>query len=84
MLYCLPMIIASSTNLAIYGGCFVPMLTRTMANSGDIYPELVDDTNHQNQAALMSMALIGVGEIFGGMIIGNVRDRTSNKMAVLV
>jgi predicted MFS family arabinose efflux permease len=31
----------------------------------------------------MTMSLLGVGEIIGGQIIGNIRDRTSNRVAFL-
>ena len=70
MVYLLPLIVWSAMSLALFGGIFVPLLTRTMNNSGDIHPDLVNDTNKQNEAALLTMSLLGAGEIIGGQIIG--------------
>jgi len=43
MLYLMPIIIWSSVSLGVYGGIFVPLMTRTMKNSGEKYPDLVDN-----------------------------------------
>lgn len=69
--------------VSLFGGIFVPLMTRAMANSGDIHPDLESDTNNQNEAALLAMTLLGAGEILGGTIIGNIRDRTSNRTAFI-
>jgi predicted MFS family arabinose efflux permease len=84
MLYTLPIQIWSAMSVGIFGGIFVKLMTRTMAYSGDKYPQLVDDTDKQNEYALIAMALLGVGEILGGQIIGFIRDRRGNFTAYAV
>lgn len=68
---------------AVFGGVLVPLMTRTMKYSGDKYPSLVTDANKQNETALLAMTLLGLGEIFGGQFIGQIRDRKGNKAATL-
>ena len=70
-------------SISLYGGIFVPLMTRAMQNSGDLHPDLVDDTNKQNETALLAMTLLGAGEIIGGYLIGTVRDKASNKAAYI-
>ena len=83
MLYLMPIIVWSAISIAVFGGIFVPLMTRTMKNSGDNYPDLVDNKDKQNEAALIAMTLLGIGEIFGGGIIGQIRDRVSNKVSFI-
>lgn len=40
-----------------------------------MYPDLVDDPVKQNEFAFFTMTILGVGEIIGGTLIGQIRDR---------
>lgn len=48
MLFTLPLQIWSAMSIGIFGGIFVKLMTRSMDNSGDTYPELVGNEDKQN------------------------------------
>ena len=83
MLMITPMFIWSATSQTIYSGIFISLMARTMQNIGDTNPELAKDVTMQNEEALFTMIIRGLGDIVGGNLIGNVRDRISNKAAIL-
>jgi hypothetical protein len=66
MLLLQPFIVWSAISMGIYSSIFVPLITTTMKNSFDKYPDLRNDLNKQNQMALFAMIPLGVGEIIGG------------------
>jgi len=68
----------------MFGGIFVPLMTRAMQNSPDLHPELIDNTAGQNEQALLAMTLLGAGEIMGGNLVGSVRDRAGNRAALVL
>ena len=70
MLMLIPLIIYSAMNMTIFSGVFISLMTRSMANSQDIHPDLALDTKKQNHAALYAMVLRGVGDIVGGNLVG--------------
>jgi hypothetical protein len=84
MLYLMPLITWSAVSIAIFGGIFIPLMVRTMKNSVEIHPDLVDDTNKQNETALLAMTLLGAGEILGGTFIGVIRDKKGYKVALFM
>lgn len=53
-----------------------------MANSPQ-YPDLVNNTQKQNEYALITMTLLGTGEIIGAPLFGTVRDQMGNKVAIV-
>jgi hypothetical protein len=81
MMFVIPMMVSISISIGTYGGIFVPLMVRTMKNSAETFPQLIGSVNKQNEYALMSMTLLGLGEIFGGNIIGNFRDKYGNRAA---
>ena len=84
MLYLMPLITWSAVSIAIFGGIFIPLMVRTMQNSADTHPDLVDDTNKQNETALIAMTLLGAGEILGGTFVGIVRDKKGYRFALVI
>lgn len=42
------------------------------------------DKDMQNYTALYAMTLLGIGEIIGGQLIGNIRDKMNNKVAIIM
>lgn len=83
MMYLLPIILWSAASMGVYGGILVPLMTRAMDNSGDLYPGLPDDESKQNQKALFAMTLLGAGEILGGGMVGMIRDKVGNRTAYI-
>lgn len=85
MVLCQPLIIWSGISMAIFGSVFISLMTRAMENSSVAYPELADPDNDtgRNQTALLTMVLLGVGEILGGQIIGYIKDKQGVRMATL-
>ena len=65
-------------SMSMFGGIFIPLMTRAMVDNHDFD----NDKNKQNEAALYTMCLLGVGEIIGAQIVGAIRDRVSNKAAI--
>ena len=82
MLQILPLVAWSAVTLSVYQSLLIPILARAMQNSGDTHPELKSEAS-QYAKAFEAMTLIGVGELFGGMIIGNLKDRISNKCSLM-
>jgi hypothetical protein len=78
MLHLLPMMLLSSISISIYGGLFVPMITRTMHTSG------ITSQSKQNEEALVALIFLGLGEILGSIVMGMVRDRINNHFALSV
>ncbi len=46
--------------------------------------EDIKDTNKQNEMSMLAMVAFGFGEIFGGLVIGQVVDRMNSRIASLV
>ena len=86
MLTVLPMLLWNGISIAIYSNVLVSLMTRSMANSADLYPDrpdLIHDQSVQDYTALFTMCLLGTGEVFGGFLIGGIRDRFGNKICVI-
>ena len=86
MLHVMPIIIWSAISLSCYAAIFVPLLTRTMIHSYDDgqNPSL-DTESARSQQALLTIILIGVGEMIGGVgVIGPIRDKFGNRIALVV
>ena len=62
----------------------MPLMTRAMQCSEDIYPELANDSNKQNYLCFFAMSFLGFGEVFGGLALGYFRDHHGNKVSVIV
>ena len=82
MLQILPLVAWSAVTLSVYQSLLIPILARAMHNSSDTHPELKTEAS-QYAKAFETMTLIGVGELFGGMIIGNLKDRISNRCSLM-
>jgi hypothetical protein len=67
MLIYTPIIIYSSISIAFYAALFVPLLARTMDDS--LTPE------EKNAKACVVMIFIGIGEIVGSMVNGQILDK---------
>lgn len=83
MLILIPFIIWSAASLAIFGGIFVKIITRTMTYSTK-YPDLNNDKDKQNAWSLIVMTSLGVGEIIGAIGMGVIRDKMGNRFAFCV
>ena len=72
MLYLLPVTLWISFSIAIIGSVFVNLMTRSMKNYEQYFDitHLKIDDNYKNCQALYAMAILGLGEILGGHIIG--------------
>ena len=79
MVMTLPLQMWCGVSMSMFGGIFIPLMTRSMADHHDYD----DDKNRQNTAALYAMCLLGAGEIIGGQIIGSIRDRIGNNSAIV-
>ena len=82
MMMVMPLIIFSAISLSVFAGVFISLMNRCMANSLDLDPEFAN-TAHKNKTALLAMTLLGAGEIFGGLIVGRIRDTKGNRIALL-
>jgi len=88
MLWCMPLIIWSAWSLNIFAGVFIILMTRCMKASHpdcNIDPPAPDcwDDDKRNETALFTMTLLGAGEILGGGLLGWVRDKTGNRVAII-
>ena len=86
MVAVLPMTMWNGISVAIYSNVLVSLMTRSMANSADLYPnrpDLIHDQNVQDYTALFTMCLFGAGEVVGGFLVGGIRDRFGNKVCVI-
>ena len=80
MLLVTPLIIWSAISLAFFGSIFVGLMTRTL----ELDPEYKGNTNKQNEKALFTMSMLGLGEIIGGQIIGWIKDKATSRFTMLV
>jgi hypothetical protein len=69
MLMLLPQISWTGISLAVYSGLLVPMITYTMVFE-DIEAKLIK--------GMYAMIMLGVGEILGSLLIGQIIDRTKS------
>ena len=86
MLLCQPLIIWSGISTAIFGSMFISMMTTNMANSFARFPDDNQDYGTEtgrNQTALLTMVLLGIGEIVGGQLVGTIKDKVSVKVATV-
>ena len=72
----LPQTIWTGISLSFLSGILVMMIAGTVKNE--------PDPNKINQKAIFAMVALGVGELIGGQIIGQVVDRWGSKKACLV
>jgi len=88
MLQIMPLIIWSAWSLNFFAAVFIILMVRCMKQSHPdckILPDAPDcwDDDKRNETALFAMTLLGAGEILGGTIIGWVRDKTGNRIAII-
>lgn len=81
-----PVILWGSFSIAIIGSVFVNLMTRAMKhtdhwNGADTNE---NNSNFQNCQALYAMAVLGIGETLGGNLIGLLRDKVNNKVAIVM
>ena len=69
------MIIWSAISSSLHTGIFLPLMARTMQDQS------IDE---QNERAFLATAIVGIGEIFGGVFIGAVRDYTQSYKVAFV
>ena len=83
----MPMLIYSGLSINIFSLVFIILMTRRMkttypdCNSNPGVEDCWDD-NMRNEKAFFAMPLLGIGEITMGPVVGWVRDKTSNKVAI--
>jgi fucose permease len=70
----MPLIIWTALSMAAYSGCFVNLMSSTMAISWD--------SNKQFEVALFAMIPLGIGEMIGGLIFGSVNDKMGQKAGI--
>ena len=84
MIHLMPIIIWSAISLSCYAAIFIPLMTRSMSDSLDQNPSL-NTKDARSQQALLTICMIGVGEMIGGVgVIGPIRDKFGNKVALIV
>ena len=71
----IPAMIWGSLSLATFAGSFVTLMTDTMS------PDLTDD--EQLQLSLFAMIPLGVGQMIGGALMGQVIDRRGMKVGII-
>lgn len=86
MLLCQPLIIWSGISTAIFGSMFVSLMTTGMKSDFANHPDdekYADfkDEKGRNQTALLTMVLLGIGEIIGGQLVGTIKDKIGVKVA---
>lgn len=70
----LPQVFWTGISLAVYTGLLVPLITDTISG---------DDDNDKFMKSLFAMVALGVGEMIGGLFIGQIIDRYGNKKAAI-
>lgn len=73
-LYLIPNLSWTGISIAYYSGNLVEMMSQTLGG----------DSNYQFFWSMLAMVGFGVGEVFGGFIIGWFVDRYGTKAAVVV
>jgi predicted MFS family arabinose efflux permease len=71
----IPAMIWGSLSLATFAGSFVTLMTDTMSS------DLTDD--EQLQLSLFAMIPLGVGQMIGGALMGQVIDRRGMKIGII-
>jgi MFS family permease len=61
-------------SLAVYTGQLVPIIDDTIPG---------DDTNDKFMKSMFAMVALGIGEMVGGLFIGQIIDRYGNKKAAM-
>lgn len=62
-------------SIAIYSGLLVSIIQSSLQD--------VTDFNKKNEKSMLALVAFGFGEIFGGLIIGQVVDRRNSRVAAL-
>ena len=84
MLHLMPIITWSAISLSCYAAIFIPLMTRSMKDNLDQNPDL-NTKDARSQQALLTICMIGVGEMIGGVgVIGPIRDKFGNRPALIV
>ncbi|TNV78413.1 hypothetical protein FGO68_gene871 [Halteria grandinella] len=76
MLYLLPTVAWTGISIGVYSGLFTPIITESI--EGDL------EENEKLSKAFTAMIFLGIGEIVGGLVIGQVIDKIGNKLASLI
>jgi predicted MFS family arabinose efflux permease len=69
-----PLIFAWAASYAIIAAALVPMMSFTMDSSWD--------SDLKNKKALLALIGLGIGEIFGSLIMGRILDKCSTRFTV--
>lgn len=80
MLKIVPFIMWTAISCAIYAGVFVPLMTDTMSTNLKTQ-DWSDQTKQKN--SLLALVGLGLGEIMGSLVLGQIQDRFSNRITVL-
>ena len=80
MMKFLPLCMTSGFCIAGNAGIFVPLLEMTMKNTlkSEGWSSAI-----MNQRALISLSVLGLGEIFGGILFGKIMDRFGHKITII-
>lgn len=70
----IPQMLWTGISLAIYSGLLVPIIVATLPN---------ESTNDQFEKSMFAMTAFGVGEVLGGLFIGQIIDRFGNRVAAV-
>eukprot|EP00347_Sterkiella_histriomuscorum_P005421 403356681 len=74
MMILLPQVFWTGISLAVYTGLLVPIITDTIPG---------DDDNDKFMKSMFAMVALGVGEMVGGLFIGQIIDRYGNRKAAV-
>lgn len=70
----------TAISCAIYAGVFVPLMTDTMSTNPKT-SNWSDQTKQKN--CLLALVGLGLGEILGSLLLGQIQDRYSNRITIL-
>jgi MFS family permease len=74
MLYVLPQIIWSGISLSIYTGLLVPIIMQTIPAD--------EAENTKLMKSIFAMTFLGVGEVFGSLLVGQIIDKLGSRVTV--
>lgn len=74
MRWFLPQLLWIGISIAIYSGLLVPIISLSLQG---------ENNEKQFEKSMLAMVTFGVGEIVGGLVIGQVVDRKNSKIASL-
>jgi MFS family permease len=76
MLFLIPELMWTGISISIYTGLLVPLIYDTMP--------AIETNNEKFESSMMAMISLGVGEIFGGIVMGVIVDKIGTKKSCFV